>query len=301
MSIEIDGVQWRTIDELARESGVTVRNIRAYQARGLLLPPQVQARTGYYGPDHAARLELIKELQGEGVKLDTIKKLLDTTGGTTEEVVRFIRTVRELFAPEARQIVHLDELAERYSGEDAGQLRRALKLGLLREVGEDQYEEVSPRLMAAAQSMVDMGIPMSRSLDVVEQLRKHADGIAKLYVELFLGEIWRPFDDSGRPAERWPGVYKTIAQLQEVSGEAMLAVLQLAVSERLDVTFGRDIVRNVRTSSAVGEKDRVDKTKPDKAKPDKIKPDKTKIDKAKIDTTEIDTTEIDPHKSDKDG
>ncbi|HTK65263.1 MAG TPA: MerR family transcriptional regulator [Pseudonocardia sp.] len=251
MPIEIDGVQWRTIDELARESGVTVRNIRAYQARGLLPPPQVQARTGYYGPDHAARLELIKELQGEGVKLDTIKKLLDTTGGTTEEVVRFIRTVRELFAPEARQIVHLDELAERYSGEDTGQLRRALKLGLLREVGEDQYEEVSPRLMAAAQSMVDMGIPMSRSLDVVEQLRKHADGIAKLYVELFLGEIWRPFDDSGRPAERWPGVYKTIAQLQEVSGEAMLAVLQLAVSERLDVTFGRDIVRNVRTSSSV--------------------------------------------------
>ena len=253
MSIEIDGVQWRTIDELARESGVTVRNIRAYQARGLLLPPQVQARTGYYGPDHEARLELIKELQGEGVKLDTIKKLLDTTGGTTEEVVRFIRTVRQLFAPEARQIVHLDELAERYSGQDAGQLRRALKLGLLREVGEDQYEEVSPRLMSAAQSMVDMGIPMSRSLDVVEQLRKHADGIAKLYVELFLGEIWRPFDDSGRPAERWPGVYKTIEQLQQVSGEAMLAVLQLSVSERLDVTFGRDIVRNVRTSSAVAE------------------------------------------------
>lgn len=260
MSIEIDGVQWRTIDELARESGVTVRNIRAYQARGLLLPPQVQARTGYYGPDHAARLELIKELQGEGVKLDTIKKLLDTTGGTTEEVVRFIRTVRELFAPEARQIVHLDELAERYSGEDTGQLKRALKLGLLREVGEDQYEEVSPRLMAAAQSMVDMGIPMNRSLDVVEQLRKHADGIAKLYVELFLGEIWRPFDDSGRPAERWPGVYKTIEQLQQVSGEAMLAVLQLSVSERLDVTFGRDIVRNVRTSSTVAESS--DKQKP---------------------------------------
>jgi DNA-binding transcriptional MerR regulator len=270
MPIEIDGVQWRTIDELARESGVTVRNIRAYQARGLLTPPLVQARTGYYGPDHEARLELIKDLQGDGVKLDTIKKLLDTTGGTTEEVVRFIRTVRELFAPEARQIMHRDELAARYSGDDAGQLRRALKLGLLREVGEDQYEEVSPRLMAAAQSMVDMGIPMSRSLDVVEQLRKHADGIAKLYVELFLGEIWRPFDDSGRPTERWPGLYKTIEQLQEVSGEAMLAVLQLSVAERLDVTFGREIARNVRTSSSVAENSEKSSERRDKrAKTDK--------------------------------
>jgi hypothetical protein len=45
-------------------------------------------------------------------------------------------------------------------------------------------------------------------------------------------------------------VYETIEQLRKVSGDAMLAVLQLAVSERLDVTFGRDIVRNVRTSSS---------------------------------------------------
>jgi DNA-binding transcriptional MerR regulator len=253
MTTEVDGVEWRTIDELARASGVTVRNIRAYQARGLLPPPQVRARTGYYGPGHEARLELIKELQGEGVKLDTIKKLLDTTGGSTEQVVHFIRRVRELFAAEQRQIVHVDELRERFGDDGAGLLRRALKLDMLREVGDNQYEEVSPRLMGVAQSMVEMGIPLTRSLDVVEQLRKHADGIAKIYVELFLGEVWRPFDDSGRPEAQWPQVYETIEQLRKVSGDAMLAVLQLAVSERLDVTFGRDIVRNVRTSSKDGE------------------------------------------------
>ncbi|HEX4250871.1 MAG TPA: MerR family transcriptional regulator [Pseudonocardia sp.] len=253
MTTELDGVEWRTIDELARVSGVTVRNIRAYQARGLLPPPQVRARTGYYGPGHGARLELIKELQGEGVKLDTIKKLLDTTGGSTEQVVHFIRRVRELFAAEQRQIVHVDELQERFGDDGAGLLRRALKLDMLREVGDDQYEEVSPRLMGVAQSMVEMGIPLTRSLDVLEELRKHADGIAKIYVELFLGEVWRPFDDSGRPDAKWPQVYETIEQLRKVSGDAMLAVLQLAVSERLDVTFGRDIVRNVRTSSSDGE------------------------------------------------
>ncbi|WP_226358851.1 hypothetical protein [Pseudonocardia sp. ICBG601] len=30
----------------------------------------------------------------------------------------------------------------------------------------------------------------------------------------------------------------------------MIAVLELAVAERVDVTFGRDIVRNVKTTSA---------------------------------------------------
>ena len=244
-----DDVEWRTIDELARVSGVTVRNIRAYQARGLLPPPQVRARTGYYGPGHEARLELIKELQGEGVKLDVIKKLLDTTGGSTEQVVRFIRTVRSLFAVEDRQIVTLAELVERFSETDPNLVKRAQKMGLLTEIADGQYEETSPRLMAAAQAMTEMGIPMTRSLDVVDQLRQHADGIAKVYVDLFLGEVWQPFDAEGRPDDQWPRLYEVIGNLRKVSGDAMLAVLELAVAERLDVTFGRDIVRNVRTSS----------------------------------------------------
>ena len=33
-----------TIDELARLTGATVRNIRAYQSRGLLPPPEIRAR-----------------------------------------------------------------------------------------------------------------------------------------------------------------------------------------------------------------------------------------------------------------
>ena len=44
-----------TIDELAQRVGMTVRNIRAHQSRGLLPPPVVRGRTGYYGPDHVAR------------------------------------------------------------------------------------------------------------------------------------------------------------------------------------------------------------------------------------------------------
>src|SRR5437763_593201 len=56
-----------TIDALAREAGMTVRNIRAYQSRGLLPPPEVRARTGFYGPDHVARLKLIADMRAEGL------------------------------------------------------------------------------------------------------------------------------------------------------------------------------------------------------------------------------------------
>src|SRR5918911_1011354 len=70
-----------TIDDLARETGLSVRNLRSHQARGLLPPPEVRGRVGYYGPDHVERLRLIRELQGEGLKLDGIKRLLEESGG----------------------------------------------------------------------------------------------------------------------------------------------------------------------------------------------------------------------------
>ncbi len=35
-----------TIDELARETGMTVRNIRSHASRGLLQPPLVRAWSG---------------------------------------------------------------------------------------------------------------------------------------------------------------------------------------------------------------------------------------------------------------
>ncbi|MDP8987506.1 MAG: MerR family transcriptional regulator, partial [Actinomycetota bacterium] len=38
-----------TIDDLAREAGCTTRNIRSYQTLGLLPPPSIVGRVGYYG------------------------------------------------------------------------------------------------------------------------------------------------------------------------------------------------------------------------------------------------------------
>ena len=240
---------WLTIDALAHATGITVRNLRAYQARGLLPAPTVRARTGFYGPEHRARLELVKDLQGQGLKLDTIKRLFENTGGSTEQVLDFIRALRQLFAAEPGQIASGDELAERFATADTGLLKRAVKAGLLREVGDDQYEDVNPRLTEAGAACVQLGIPLDRMLTVADQVRRHADAVAKVYVQLFLDEVWKPFDSSGRPDEQWPHVHESLQQLRKVSGDALLALLDKSVSDRLDVTFGRDITRNVRAAA----------------------------------------------------
>src|SRR3954454_6977832 len=100
-----------TIDELARESGMTARNIRAHQSRGLVPPPEVRGRTGYYGPEHRARLELIRELQDDGFNLAAISRLLAGAGGSAAEVLRFPRAARATFAQERPEVVDRAELA----------------------------------------------------------------------------------------------------------------------------------------------------------------------------------------------
>src|ERR1700693_2128276 len=78
-----------TVEQLAAATGMSVRNIRAHQARGLLAPPEVRSRVGYYGPEHVTQLQLIRDLQDDGCNLTGIKRLLQDSHGTTERLLRF--------------------------------------------------------------------------------------------------------------------------------------------------------------------------------------------------------------------
>jgi DNA-binding transcriptional MerR regulator len=65
-----------TIGQLSEQVGMTVRNIRAYQARGLLPPPVVSGRIGFYTTAHRERLRTIRRLRAEGFNLVAISALL---------------------------------------------------------------------------------------------------------------------------------------------------------------------------------------------------------------------------------
>src|ERR1700754_4300330 len=82
-----------TIEQLAAQTGMSVRNIRAHQARGLLAPPEVRMRVGYYGAEHVAQLQQIRELQDEGFNLNGIKRLLEDQEGTAERLLQFKRSL----------------------------------------------------------------------------------------------------------------------------------------------------------------------------------------------------------------
>src|SRR5829696_496465 len=143
-----------TVEQLAYETGMSVRNIRNHQSRGLLPPPEVRARIGYYGPQHVSRLRLIQEMQAEGFKLSAIKRLIGEHGADADRFVGLRQAVSAPFASEAPEVLSRDELAERFGTDDDKLLAKAQKLGLLIALGDDRYEAPSPALLRAAEQVL---------------------------------------------------------------------------------------------------------------------------------------------------
>lgn len=235
-----------TIDELARRTGMTVRNIRAHQSRGLLRPPAVVGRTGYYDEDHVARLELIKEMQGDGFNLGAISRLLEGVGGSSGEVLDFTRAVRAPFEEEPPLVLEAEEIANQWGGDpDPALLKRAQRLGLLQPLGEDRYEVLSPRLLRAGAELAELGIPPAAALDVATKLRRQSREVARTFVELYLEHVWRPFERAGRPADEWPRIREALERLRPLASESLLAVFQLVMTEAAEKAFGRALEREL--------------------------------------------------------
>ena len=231
-----------TIDELAQRTGMTVRNIRAHQSRGLLPPPEVRGRTGFYGTEHLARVELIKELQADGFHLDALRRLLDSAGGSTTEVLRFTRAVHAAFEEEEPRIVELTELADQWGPDATVKLvEQAVKLGLYRPLGDGRFEELSPRLGSVGAELASLGVPADRAISAAGKVRHHAERVSKLYVELFLDVVWEPFERAGRPAERWPEVLEGLERLRPLAAESLVAFFQMTMTEEVERTLGREL------------------------------------------------------------
>lgn len=232
-----------TIGELAERTGMTIRNIRAHQTRGLLPPPEVQGRTGYYGEEHVARIELTREMQAEGLNLEAIRRVLESTGGSSKEMVDFARAVRAPFEDETPEIFGPEDFAEAWGQKtvDERLLKRAEKLGVLRVLADGNIEVISPRLHRAASRMIEFGVSPAAAVALAAKLHEHADAVARAYVDLFTAEIWEPFDKAGRPDEDWHKVLEALEGLRPLASDALLAMFQITMGEETEKAAERTL------------------------------------------------------------
>ncbi|GIG88371.1 MerR family transcriptional regulator [Plantactinospora endophytica] len=150
-----------TIDALARLVGMSPRNIRAHQARGLLAPPARYGRTAYYSASHVRRLESIKSLQRQGFNLVAIEAMLG---------------VRRPAPPPAEP---LTAALNRLANEHPTLLHSLVRHGVLVRADDGSVTAVRPRAVQPALDLHSAGVPVLTALrllgDVLERLRPVTD------------------------------------------------------------------------------------------------------------------------------
>ncbi|MDP9420368.1 MAG: MerR family transcriptional regulator [Actinomycetota bacterium] len=223
-----------TIDTLAQRSGTTARNIRSYQSQGLLPPPTVVGRTGYYDDAHLGRLRLIARLQERGFSLAGIGELLRAweERRSLGDVLGFEEALTAPWSDEEPETVGFEELLERFpeAGADPALALRAVELGLIEPVGE-AFRVPSPSLLGAGAELVAVGVPLAVTQDEVAALRSDMARIAARFVGLFERYVWAPFVEAGMPTDQLGEVTDALRRLRPLAEVAVRATLATAMEE----------------------------------------------------------------------
>jgi DNA-binding transcriptional MerR regulator len=179
-----------SVEELAERTGVSVRNIRAYQTAGLMPSPRLQGRLGFYNHGHLGKLELIRDLRLQGFRLEAIKRMLDKTpqGAWSEYSLISELFSTTFFTVEAPQRKAIEDLAAHWdTTATPEQKARLANSGLYRPLGDEEVEMLSPALERIGIQLAELQVPLNTVLDLQDTLIKHTRAIAKVYVEqLFL-------------------------------------------------------------------------------------------------------------------
>jgi DNA-binding transcriptional MerR regulator len=230
-----------TVEQLAAEVGMSVRNIRNHHTRGLLPPPEVRSRVGYYSAEHVSRLRLILDLQADGFNLTAIERLLSGSDGLAARLLGLRHAVTTPYEAEEPELVTAEELLERFGEVEGKDIERIRKLGLVVPLGDGRFEVTSPALMSAAEELMGLGISLHAGLALVERVSRDLESISRAFTKLFLRELWEPFEEAGKPDDRWDELIAGVNSLRPLASEALLALFKQRMTEQLEVAFGKVI------------------------------------------------------------
>jgi len=205
-----------SIDELARRAGTNVRNVRFYQARGLLPPARKVGRTMRYGPDHVERVEQVRDLIARGYSVAAIQELFDASqaaGGLDHILLK-----AAVHRPSTAQprVLRPSELSELLGGLQPADLERVVKVGLVERQGR-KFHVPNPLLLDVAVRLLGDGVPLRRVLTLVDTMQKAAERAATAFVEVFVDEIWAPLERDGATPQQLKIVVKQIETYRRLS------------------------------------------------------------------------------------
>ena len=196
------------MEQLASTCDVSVDTVRYYQSRGLLAAPEREGRVAWYGPEHVERIVQIRSLQGKGLTLAAIRRVVSGELGPADaDLAAAVSAARGDVgdaAAEADGSLTLEEFST-WSGVPASLIqaveREGIRLG--RHVdGEDRYTAADIELVRTALRLLEFGLPLPDLLGLARDADAAMRGLAVRAVELFDEHVRKPIRDTAGDDER---------------------------------------------------------------------------------------------------
>jgi len=225
-----------TVDELAARAGVTVRTLRFYSTKGLLPPPELgPRRVGLYGPAHLDRLELIEELQRQGLTLAAIERYLAQLPEDISSLDLAIhRALVASWTPETAEEAHRGQL-ERRAGRalSDADVDRLAAMGALHRTDDPDVFKIDPGLLPLGVRVLDVPIPLETLVAARAVVRLHSQATAHDLHRLFRETVWKPYRESDPAPEELERMKLLADQIQPMVVQALVTAFQRSLAEEL--------------------------------------------------------------------
>lgn len=234
------GTEYR-LDDVARLAGVASTTVRLYQTRGLLKPPRLEGRTGWYDDSHLSRLRLIARLQADGYSLAGIGNLLGQweEGRSLGAVIGVEEALDALLGGvHAIELTPLAVLERFPTNVMTGQImQRAASLGLVQPGENGNVRIMDRRFIEAGAELAHLGIPVATILDEWEALTVYSDEIAGRFIALF-EEHLAPTGRDEIGDDEAGDLARTLARLQALARQVLAAALDASIARMAGERLG---------------------------------------------------------------
>ncbi len=247
------------LDELARTSGVSARNIRAYRERGLLDPPRRVGRSAFYDDYHLSQLRTINQLLRRGFNSAHIAEFFASMRQGAD-LADILGIQRALLGPRANGDSESQSdpgERSRSDGEPAGRGSRAIGIDPgcpeagslidygLAEIGERRVVVRDPAIAEILRRTTDQLLYVRALIRIYDSTRDAVDSLARGLVQALEESVEAKFGKDHVPEA---GEIDELGQIAQDYRDLWGRV----VSDRLDESLQRQL-----SSAASGYIDRI--------------------------------------------
>ncbi len=244
--LQVQGEDW-SVEGLAEMAGTTVRNLRAFQDRGVISPPDKRGRHAVYGPHHLYRLRMILRLQKRGYSLSSIQELIGAAenGRNVRDLIGLDEAITQPLASGLSATVTRAQLLRMFGLKRVPRtlLAQAVELGFLTLDGV-RYRTDNISLLEAAAALVRSGIRLPELLDVAEHLRSNMQRTA----DDVLWRLAKAVDTYGTnipPAADMPRIVDLIKKLRGIVDAVILAEAHRAIEKSVSQLYDDRLARTL--------------------------------------------------------